>query len=128
MMLGLKKYETRPRLTHIREDVAICSGLRQPDAVGLTLIGKYGIPYSTIGFGLVLCVVNLYGCIPVEQMTRVNLQLSEQEKEWGNYEIGRFVWITKNLRPLKQPIPIKGRQGWFNLDIDTTNEVLKQIA
>ena len=33
----------------------------------------------------------------------------------GNYDLGRYVWIFKNVRALTEPIPFKGAQGFFNV-------------
>jgi hypothetical protein len=40
----------------------------------------------------------------------------EPERSFGNYEPGRYAWIFENVRAI-EPIPCKGKQGWFDVDI-----------
>lgn len=37
--------------------------------------------------------------------------ISDQEKAFGDYAPGRFMWFLKNVRELKHPIPAKGALG-----------------
>lgn len=36
----------------------------------------------------------------------------------GNWEPGRFAWLLDEPRALKEPIPAKGRQGWWTAEVD----------
>jgi hypothetical protein len=35
----------------------------------------------------------------------------------GDWTPGRFAWRTEAPQRLEQPIPVKGRQGWFSVDV-----------
>lgn len=37
----------------------------------------------------------------------------EPERSLGDYDYGRFAWLTQNPRILKTPIPYKGGQGYY---------------
>lgn len=39
--------------------------------------------------------------------------IKEPELSLGNYEDGRYAWILENQRVLKNPIPYKGGQGYY---------------
>ncbi len=77
-------------------------------------------------YGKLLCIVKLVGC---EKTGLVREAISEAERNWGNYadqdeDTGkqRFAWITSpaDLIKLPEPIPIRGRQGLFDLEIDAS--------
>jgi hypothetical protein len=46
--------------------------------------------------------------------------------EWdlGNWEDGRFAWITRNCRPLKNPIAATGKQGFWEYPTDQIRAAL----
>lgn len=41
------------------------------------------------------------------------IYIRDPELSFGNYEPGRYVWLTQNPRVLKTPIPYKGGQGYY---------------
>lgn len=75
-------------------------------------------------FGALVAVAELVDCIPTESFTSGFL-LAERtrdgffgiwdEDDMGNFDPGRFGWVLKNIRPLKYPLPWKGRQGLFTV-------------
>lgn len=40
----------------------------------------------------------------------------EEELPFGDYSVGRYVWILHDVVPLQVPIPAKGRQGLWEWD------------
>ena len=38
------------------------------------------------------------------------------ERAFGDYTPGRWAWMLKNIRPLTEPIPAKGAQGFWEWD------------
>lgn len=67
-------------------------------------------------YGKLLCIVKLVGC---ERTERVRDAISEQERNWGNYDDKRFAWITSpaDLIELPEPLAIVGHQGLFEVEI-----------
>jgi hypothetical protein len=61
-------------------------------------------------FGHALAEVELYDIIRTE-----DAQPTPLERALGNYTPGRFVWLTRNCRPLRFPSPVRGRQRLFNV-------------
>ncbi len=48
---------------------------------------------------------------------RFGHRLTDQERAFGDYSVGRFVWLLANVQPLATPIPAKGALGlweWTN--------------
>lgn len=140
MALALKWNETRNRLTHHRGELAICSAKRTwrrgefGDEIEW-LVDRLGqvwhkenklkpVPERALFMpkGFVVCVVDLMDCQPTN-----GLKVSPLEFLLGDYSEGRFAWITRNCRALKTPIPVKGKQGFFNLTPDVEMKVRAQI-
>jgi len=55
------------------------------------------------------CVLDMGGKNPNEVFT-----IKEPELAYGDYTPGRYVWVMKNHRLLKKPIPYIGKQGYYN--------------
>lgn len=50
--------------------------------------------------------------------TRRSVYRSFKVDHYGDYSRGRWVWFLEDIRPLNPPIPAKGRQGWFDVDLE----------
>ncbi len=136
----LKLNETRSRLTHWRGELAICSAQRTfyPCEFGHEvedLVDRLGHIWMKenklkprgqrelfLPKGYVVCVVNVVACKPTEEVNPSPLELV-----LGDYRPGRFAWITRECRKLKTPVPVKGKQGFFNLPTDVEAEVRAQL-
>jgi activating signal cointegrator 1 len=134
MQVGAKKNETRNRLTHVRGEVAICA-TKKLDLSGLTMEGTcrarmaldefIGVP---LPHGCVLCVVELYDCLPVEvALLRGLAGAGDKEIYFGDYSNGRYAWLSCNLQRLKTPVPVTGHQGFFNLPPAVESGVMSQL-
>ena len=127
MAVGAKLNETRSWPTRYRGPLAICAAkfrgqLGDVQAFWLWEYRKQLGPscgnvtelFDELPRGAVLCVVDLDDCIPT---SHASLGLSIVERDLGNYQPGRFAWMTSNCRALREPMPVIGRQGLFNLDV-----------
>ncbi len=122
--IGAKPDETRswpaPKAL-IGQDLAICSALRckplsedvhdpiarQYITEALAAAGlSTGLPY-----GKVLCVVRVVACIPTGQRRD---ELTDRQEAFGDYTLGRFAWLFDNVRRLRYPQHVCGRQGIFD--------------
>ncbi|WP_198648871.1 hypothetical protein [Cyanothece sp. BG0011] len=72
-------------------------------------------PWHSLPFGQAIAVCDLTDCI---EMTKdfINEQL-EAELLCGHWEPGRFAWKLDNINPLSNPIPIKGQQGLWDINL-----------
>lgn len=116
-----KLYETRSWPTRIRGTVAIhaaktwTSDLRYDaenfeEDLGLERGALTGCPR-----GAVVCVADLTSCVLMdEELVR---SVGCQERMVGGWGPGRYAWKLENVRRLREPLPAKGRQGFFTVDV-----------
>jgi len=71
------------------------------------MVNKWNLP-----FGKVVAVVEIYDCVGTEKL---GPQPIGSERLFGDYAPGRFAWLTRNPRRLVKPIPVVGRQFFFDL-------------
>jgi hypothetical protein len=134
MEVGAKTIETRSWSTKYRGELAICASKRAgyfPEdhwgAYQSALMPHYGrdgvVSATFLPSGKVLGVVDL-----VEIFSTNEWAPQVSEFPFGDYSENRFGWITKNLRRLKSPAPVIGRQGLFNLPPEVESEVRRQMV
>lgn len=118
--LNVKKIETRPRPWKHRGDIAIHAAKRpmlpaeKEVLAGLKAqFGELEIIPDFPPLGVVLCVAELYDCKPTEDIN----DLCEMELSLGNFTSGRFGWMLRNVRPLKEALRWPGKQGIFRVNI-----------
>jgi hypothetical protein len=62
--------------------------------------------------GGVVGICRLVHCLETEIITRgLVAPFTEQEEMLGNYDPGRFGWLTEEMELLDAPIPVRGMQG-----------------
>lgn len=76
-------------------------------------------------FGVALCLTEL---AKVSETFEMAENISETEEAFGNYEPGRYAWRLDCIRPLREPVPIVGRQGLFNVPDDIADRIMEQLA
>lgn len=124
--IGAKKYETRSFVPHYRGPLLICAakgglpkrelfdilaqrpfqGALNPKSLSLSVL------YSRLPFGAALCVVDLVDCIRTENL----IEDYRADLPFGDFSYGRFAWKLENVRAFKEPFPVKGKQGLFEVD------------
>jgi hypothetical protein len=125
---GIKQYETRPKATNYQGTYLIhaagsmnkisketCNQEFFADA-----LTKLGISsYKDLQTGVILGAYEQEQCFKIKGILRLPLfdfsvdKLSEQEKSFGNYDLGRWVWMGKNHRVIKKPFNYKNGQGYY---------------
>lgn len=127
---GHKRFETRPRATKYRGPLLICAAKHmltrsEHQAIFLTL-ESFRLDYQYGDYfwsrGIALCVVDLVS-VWYAQAVVANEHLLEsetiarqrQELALGDFSSGRFAWEPANVRKFKEPWPVKGQQGLFNV-------------
>ncbi len=126
--LGEKRYETRSWSTAYRGPLLICASKRKlslyqypPIKKVLEVFVRHGLFFDDLEFGYALAIVDLTDVYRADDLLHVDRfygLLGENEKFFGNFSPGRFAWKLENIRRLKNPIPIKGKQGLFNVPDD----------
>ncbi|MGF1988856.1 MAG: ASCH domain-containing protein [Nostoc sp. ZfuVER08] len=136
--MGLKKYETRSWSTSYRGPLLICAAKKSSIHQKLThnyLLNKYQqilthadnyIEWDDLPFGYAVALVELTACISMTQAFINEQSLSEIDT--GDWQVGRMAWKLENIQRIIRPIPITGRQGLFNAEIDLHSRHLEAVA
>lgn len=127
MAVELKHNETRGWQTDYRGPLAIHAAkitnyLRyylhtrwQSGGIGATIVDALkskGLErIEQFPLGAIVGVTNVIDCVITAQLDDL---LSPAERILGNYDDGRYAWITEGMLPLSMPIPERGHQGFWN--------------
>lgn len=124
--LGIKTIETRGFRSHHRGDLAICAAKLKPDEDDYLRFCSAGAGMGAeLPLGVVVAIVDLYDVQPTEKLIK---RITVFESGWGNYGPGRFGWLFRDIRPLAEPVPIRGQQGmWTVNSIDLQNAIWDQV-
>lgn len=117
MYLELKRIETRGRACNYRGWVGIHAAkgygedaerafYREPFHSLLVQAGYKR--FQDLPFGVVLCVLEFTDCIPTEHIKFDGYGL--EEPSFGDYTKGRYGILTRNVRKLKEFMPVRGSQ------------------
>lgn len=128
--MGLKRFETRSWQTNYRGPLLICAARRCGDLVTLreitvNLAGikktPFIVPREMLEYprGVALCVVDLREIFRTDD-PQLQYFCDEQEQILGDFSPGRFAWELTNVRRFKEPWPVTGRQGLFNVPDEMT--------
>ena len=120
-----KKYiETRSWKTNYRGELYIHASISKirkdvKDRVELmNLVSGY-----EMGYGNILCKCELVDCIYMTEEYIDYIKNNEYEQYiCGYYEVGRYAWILKDIEPLDEIIPAKGKLGIWNYDEQNIND------
>ncbi|MBP0020280.1 MAG: ASCH domain-containing protein [Cyanobacteria bacterium SBLK] len=117
---GHKQYETRSWFTDYRGTLLIHAAKRTGEQIqkdtAFILQNKHNIrlDWGDLPLGQLVCICDLVDCIPITGDVR--RRLSQQEKVCGDWSSGRWAWDLRNVRAIDPLIPLRGRQGLFNVD------------
>lgn len=145
MAIEAKRNETRSRSLAYLGDIAICSTkevwrTRVPAYAEIALNRLWALRdkfpgyhanlldlYLSLPFGKALCLVRKTGCVSTDDDNGDDRSLTPLEMDLGDYSAGRFYYPTTDCRRLKQPVPVSGLQGLFNLPPDVEKAILAQL-
>lgn len=122
-VMGLKKLETRSWSTKHRGELLIHASTGKSGALLASdpPFSKYINKFSKLPFGAIIGKVILVDIIKVEYLplsTSAINSLTMEERAFGDYNNGRYVWILEEPELFKEPIPIKGALGLWNYDLE----------
>ena len=110
---GIKQIETRSWKTNYRGLLYIHSSLTK-DKIKLEKL-KDLYDENDLAQGYITCSCELVDCILITEEFVNNLkQNNYTEYRCGNYEVGRYAWILKNVQILDKKIAVKGKLGIWN--------------
>ena len=135
---GHKRNETRSWATPYRGPLAIHAAKTTAELYGTRLLlsaagiienldapDDYPKEDRDWPLGKIIAVTTLSDCVPTRT---VRAGLSMMEAALGNYADGRFAWLLADVRPLREPLPCRGRQGLWVLPPETEGAVLAAVA
>lgn len=130
MVLGLKQNETRSWPTDYRGPLGIHAAAGEPAYVRKLVadcevfrrvFAEHGLSFKDLPRGKILGSVNVDGMMRTENWVYKHADsfLERTPDEWyfGDYDVGRWAWLTSNPVKLAEPIPAKGKQGFWNYDM-----------
>lgn len=120
--LGVKRYETRSRPTNVRGRIAIHAGRAMPRGTDLATAWNWidldrsfsllrlraDTHWTPMPRGFVIATAELVDCIPTYARGVPPL-----EHDLGDWTPGRWAWQLDDVQILAEPVPAKGRQGWW---------------
>ncbi|MBX3482522.1 ASCH domain-containing protein [Phenylobacterium sp.] len=121
IVCGAKWHETRHWPTKVRGLVAIhaakkCDRPGAPDEVCEVFLGPGWA--RTRPAGCVVAVAQLTGCYHAAHLVEGRPPLlaatDNLDQRCGNFDPGRYGFRLDHVRPLREPLPLIGRQGWFD--------------
>lgn len=144
MAIGAKVNETRPMRTNHRGDICIHAAMNKAGASDYTC----GLAYEAmerrgikpaLHWGCIVAVVEFWDVQPSENFLCEGgetatlspgnrIVISSEEFSFGNYQSGRWIYRTRNLRRLKVPVKASGLQcvGW-TVQADIEGKVNEQL-
>jgi activating signal cointegrator 1 len=122
-VMGLKKLETRSWSTKHRGELLIHASMGQSGALLAhePPFSKYITDFSKLPFGAIIGKVQLTDIIKVQSLhmsDAVINQLTMEERAFGDYSNGRFVWVLEEPELFTKPIKIKGTLGLWNFELE----------
>jgi ASCH domain len=106
---GPKRIENRSRPTSHRGPLAIHAGLTKAEFKGRDFYDLMpGLPgHDDLTYGAIIGFVDVVDCLPFEAA-----------KDQPFAEPLGWCWILANPRPLDEPVPMMGRLGLFDVELD----------
>lgn len=148
--IGAKQIETRGQKTAHRGEIAIHAGanlrpvgghtgyieLRQSEPFESVLRAAGYQPGNDLPLGAVVAVADLWECFPIRmegpiacyQREGIWWSVSAQERAFGDFSTGRYGYMLRTVRRLKQPVPCRGMPGMFDLPADVERAVRAQLS
>ena len=122
-VMGLKKLETRSWSTKHRGEMLIHASMGQSGALLAQEppFLKYITDFSKLPFGAIIGKVQLTDIIKVQSLhmsDAVINQLTMEERAFGDYSNGRYVWVLEEPELFTKPVKMKGTLGLWNFELE----------
>jgi hypothetical protein len=120
-----KHYETRSWATHYRGRLAIHAARVGSSGVTATRMQQLADEWGFRVTGLVTsAIIATCSLVDVFEVDRSFLRtLDDEERQYGDYSLGRFAWRLANVRRV-EPLPCQGKLGiWM-----PSPEIVRRLA
>jgi hypothetical protein len=75
------------------------------------------IPSIELKYGYIIFKCELVDCIYMDEKFIEEIKKNPTEYICGEYSVGRYAWVLKNVQKLEEPIPAKGHLNIWNFEI-----------
>lgn len=124
--IGAKRIETRSWRTPYRGSIAIHAAKGFPKWARETCLNPafaVELGPAVLPIGAVIATCRLIACLPTRELQKnrvievdylagcADFYLSDEERNFGDYSLGRWAWLLADVKTLPKPIPAKGALG-----------------
>ena len=117
----VKYIETRSLKTNYRGELYICASKKQLSKKDFTNYEKQLslLKDTNFKYGYIIAKCNLIDCKYMDEKLIKEVKKNSNEYICGEYKIGIYAWILKDITVLDKPIKAKGQLGiwnYYNID------------
>jgi hypothetical protein len=126
--LGEKQFETRSWQTAYRGELAVHAGLRVDKAACArepfkSALARHGYTADNLPLGSIIATGFLKNCYEVTAGLAEEGWPGGNEYAFGEYTEGRYAWELENMTLLAEPVPAKGRLGFWNFPLQEVHHL-----
>lgn len=119
-----KEYEIRGWKTDYRGPLVICAAKQRlsiykypPIKKVIDALWRHKITLNDLNWGRAVAIADLTVIYHADDLVGPFCRLlKKNEKIYGDFSPGRFAWKLERVRRFKNPFPVKGKQGLFDVD------------
>lgn len=143
--LGVKQMETRSWWTAYRGPLAIHAAKAFPEGArelcfeepfhNVLRRAGYGdadaAHQEPLPRGAIVAVADLAACISTnhEAMLEAHLRLASPfERAFGDFTSGRYAWVLRAIRPLREPLPCRGYPNVWPVDEALEHAIMARVG
>ena len=111
----VKYIETRSWKTNYRGKIYIHASLKKVPKKDERINNLISLlENKNFKYGHIIAEATLVDCIYMDEEFISNIKNNNKEYICGEYSIGRYAWVLKDIKELNEPIPAKGNLGIWN--------------
>lgn len=111
----IKYIETRSWKTNYRGKIYIHASLKKVSKKDERVNNLVSLlENQDFKYGYIIAEATLVDCIYMDEDYLNKIKENETEYICGEYSIGRYAWILEDIKPLQNPIKVKGNLGLWN--------------
>jgi len=106
---NLKTIETRSWKTNYRGKILIQASRTKKKSPLITYLMSF-LPSPYLPYGCLIAEAELVDCLYMTESFITKIKNNRNEYLMGDYQVGRYAWILKNIKPL-YPVYVSGKLG-----------------
>lgn len=111
----VKYIETRSWKTNYRGKIYIHASLKKVPKKDERINNLISLlENKNFKYGHIIAEATLVDCIYMDEKFISKIKNNNKEYICGEYSIGRYAWVLKDIKELNEPIPAKGNLGIWN--------------